>query len=72
MITLKYLGGITPEYQNHLVTIPVGGSAELPDEIALVLLRDFPTCFERIDTRSVDKPPHDRMKREPTAKRVKI
>jgi len=71
MIRVKYLGGggFGAEYQNHLVTIPLGGSAELPDGIALALLRDHPTSFERIETRSVDAPPHDRMKRQPTGKR---
>jgi hypothetical protein len=67
MIRLKYLGGLGKEYQNHLVIIPIGGEADLPDEVALALLRDDPKCFER----AVDAPANDRMKKAAPQNRSK-
>jgi hypothetical protein len=67
MIRLKYLGGLGREYQNHLVTIPIGGEADLPDAIALALLRDDPKSFERM----ADAPASDRMKKAAPQNRSK-
>jgi hypothetical protein len=72
MIRLKYLGGKGAEYQNHLVTIPIGGEADLPDEIALALLKDDPRSFERVgEIRKADAPAANRMKAAPGQNRSK-
>lgn len=67
MIRLKYLGGLGAEYQNHLVTVPLGAEADFPDDIALGLLKSDPRCFERMAT----GPGANRMKGAPPQNRSK-
>lgn len=65
-----------PEYHSHEANFKAGEVKSIPDKVADYLLADFPELFEEVKSgskksksKSMDKPPKDKMIRENNAKK---